>query len=189
MKMKVTLTVCAIAIALAGAAACRRKQTAAVNNNNAASNANANANQQAQSKEPRALPDSGFKAQITLPGAPAKLRAGQQERVQVNIKNASEVFWWARGGEQNERTDNKFYLAAGDRWFKADGTTLVTDMDGRHGLLKDLKPGEETEVPLLVTAPKEPGEYILEVDLVQEQVGWFSDKGSPTARTKITVVR
>ena len=189
LKTKVTLIVCAIVIALAGTAACRRKQTAAANNNNAASNANANANQQAQSKEPSALPDSGFKAQITLPGAPAKLRAGQQERVQVKIKNASELFWWARGGEQNERTDNKFYLAAGDRWFKADGTTLVTDMDGRHGLLKDLKPGEETEVPLLVTAPKEPGEYILEVDLVQEQVAWFSDKGSPTARTKVTVIR
>jgi hypothetical protein len=184
MKMKVTLTVCAIAFALFGAAACRGKRAAA--NSNAASNANAN--QPAQSKEPRALPDNGFKAEITLPGAPAKLRAGQQERVQVKIKNASEVFWWARGGEQNERPDNKFYLAAGDRWLKPDGK-LVTDMDGRHGLLKDLKPGEETEVPLLVTAPKEPGEYILEVDLVQEQVGWFSDKGSPTARAKVTVVR
>ena len=62
-------------------------------------------------------------------------------------------------------------------------------MDGRYGIGKDLKPGEETEVPLLVAAPKEPGEYILEVDLVQEQVGWFSEKGSPTARAKVTVVR
>ena len=183
MRMKVTLTACAIAVALFGAAACRRKQPAA--NNNAASNANAN--QQAQSKEPRALPDNGFKAEITLPGAPAKLRAGQQERVQVHVKNASEILWWARGGEENERSDNKFYLAAGNRWLKPDGT-LVAD-DGRYGIGKDLKPGEETEVPLLVTAPKEPGEYILEVDLVQEQVAWFSDKGSPTARAKITVVR
>ena len=186
MKTKLTLTACALAVALAGAAACRRKQTAANNNGNAP---NANANQQAQTKEQHALPDNGFKAQITLPGAPAKLRAGQQERVQVRVKNASEVFWWARGGEQNDRSDNKFYLAAGNRWFKADGTTLVTDMDGRHGLLKDLRPGEETEVPLLVTAPKEPGEYVLEVDLVQEQVAWFSDKGSQTARAKVTVVR
>ncbi|HVF43950.1 MAG TPA: hypothetical protein VM936_13095 [Pyrinomonadaceae bacterium] len=185
MKTKLTLTACALAIVLTGAAACRRKQGAANGNGNAASNAN----QQPQTKEPRALPDGGFKAQITLPGAPAKLRAGQQERVQVHVKNASEVFWWARGGEQNERPDNKFYLAAGNRWLKADGTTLVTDMDGRHGIGKDLKPGEETEVPLLVTAPKEPGEYVLEVDLVQEQVGWFSDKGSQTARAKVTVVR
>ena len=184
MKTKTTLTACALAAALAGLAGCGSDQPAAGNGNAAP----ANANQQAQSKEARAPPDNGFKAQITLPDPPAKLRAGQQERVQVKIKNASDVFWWARGGETNEGPGNKFYLAAGDRWLKPDGS-LVTDMDGRHGLLKDLKPGEETEVPLLVSAPKQPGDYILEVDLVQEQVAWFSEKGSPTARAKVTVVR
>jgi uncharacterized cupredoxin-like copper-binding protein len=142
----------------------------------------------APSKTPGPLPDAAFKAQLTLPDAPTKLRAGQKETVQVHIKNASDVFWWSRGGEVNERTDNWFYIAAGNRWLKPDGS-LVTDMDGRYGISKDLKPGEETEIPLTVTAPKEPGEYILEVDLVQEQVAWFSDKGSPTARAKVTVVR
>src|SRR4051812_11267319 len=103
MKTRWPIIVCALALVLTGAAGCRRKTTA-TNSNNAASNAN----QQAQTKEPHALPDNGFKAQITLPTAPAKLRAGQQERVQVHVKNASEVFWWARGGEQNDRSDNKF---------------------------------------------------------------------------------
>jgi hypothetical protein len=140
------------------------------------------------SKTPGPLPDAAFKAQITLPDAPAKLRAGQKETIQVRVRNASDVFWWSRGGEINERSDNHFYIAAGNRWLKPDGT-LVTDMDGRYGISKDLKPGEENEIPLAVTAPKEPGEYLLEVDLVQEQVSWFSDKGSPTARHKVTVVR
>ena len=72
---------------------------------------------------------------------------------------------------------------------KADGTTLVTNMDGRRGLQKDLKPGQDEEVPLQITAPKDPGDYILEVDLVQEQVTWFSAKGSPVAKTRITVMR
>jgi hypothetical protein len=142
----------------------------------------------APSKTPGPLPEAAFKAQLTLPDAPAKLRAGQKETVQVHIRNASDVFWWSRGGEVNDRSDNFFYIAAGNRWLKADGT-LITDMDGRYGISKDLKPGEETEVPLVVTAPKEPGDYLLEVDLVQEQVAWFSDKGSPTARAKVTVVR
>lgn len=134
------------------------------------------------------LPENGFKAQITLVDPPAKLRTGEQVRVQLRIKNASDVFWWGRGGAINNRPDNKFYLAAGNRWLRPDNS-LVTDMDGRYGISKDLKPGDESEVPLLVTAPKEPGDYILEVDLVQEQVAWFHDKGSPTAKTKITVVR
>lgn len=138
--------------------------------------------------EPAALPNNGFKAEITLIEPPAKLRSGQKETVRVKIKNASDVAWWARGAPVNTRPDNKFYLAAGNRWLKADGT-LQTDMDGRYGIPKDLKPGEETEVPLVITAPKEPGDYTLEVDLVQEQVAWFKDKGSPTAKAKITVVK
>jgi len=137
---------------------------------------------------PGPLPDAAFKAEITLPDPPTKLRAGQKETVQVRVRNASNVFWWARGGETNDRPDNKFYIAAGDRWLKPDGS-LVTNMDGRYGVPKDLKPGDETELPLAVTAPKEPGDYILEVDLVQEAVSWFSEKGSPTARAKITVVK
>lgn len=130
------------------------------------------------------LPDSGYKATITLPDPPSKLRAGEKVIIQVKAKNASDVSWKVRGGG----VDNKFYIAAGNRWLKPDGS-LITAMDGRHGLDKNLKPGEETEVPLQITAPKDPGDYILEVDLVQEQVAWFLDKGSPTAKTKITVVR
>jgi hypothetical protein len=138
--------------------------------------------------DPVALPSNGFKAELTLIEPPAKLRSGQKETVRVKIKNASDVTWWARGAPVNPRADNKFYLAAGNRWLKADGS-LQTNMDGRYGLGKDLKPGEETEVPLVITAPKDPGQYTLEVDLLQEQVAWFSDKGSPTAKAKITVVK
>ena len=137
---------------------------------------------------PAPLPDKGFKAQISLIDPPAKLRAGQKETVRVKVKNASDVMWWSRGGRVNTRSDNKFYLAVGNRWLKAD-SSLLTNMDGRHGLPQDLAPDGETEVPLQITAPKEPGEYTLEVDLLQEQVAWFSDKGSTTAKTKITVVQ
>jgi hypothetical protein len=117
------------------------------------------------------------------------LRTGQKEAIEVNIKNASDVLWYARGAAVNNAASNKFYLAAADRWLKADDEKLVTDMDGRYGLPRDLKPGEETKVPLLITAPREPGNYILELDLVQEQVAWFRDKGSATTRLKIQVER
>ncbi|HYE15986.1 MAG TPA: hypothetical protein VD968_16210, partial [Pyrinomonadaceae bacterium] len=81
-------------------------------------------------KPPAALPDNGFKAQITLPDPPTKLRAGQKQTVQVKIKNASDVQWYARGGELNTNPDNRFYLAAGNRWLKGDGGEMVTNMDG-----------------------------------------------------------
>jgi hypothetical protein len=180
MKLRATF-ITLVMITLIVATACKQKPAM----NTAAPG---NASRPVGSKTPGPLPDRAFKAQITLPDPPTKLRAGQKETITVKAKNVSDVFWWARGGEVNDRADNKFYMAIGDRWLDKDGK-LLTEMDGRLGISKDLKPGEEVELPLLITAPKEPGDYILEVDLVQEQVGWFSDKGSPTARTKVTVVR
>src|SRR5437870_1283523 len=103
------------------------------------------------SSEPSALPNNGFKAEITLIDPPAKLRTGQKETIRLKVKNASDTMWWARGGRINTRPDNKFYIAAGNRWLKSDGS-LLTNMDGRYGIPKALAPGEETEVPLLVTA-------------------------------------
>jgi hypothetical protein len=182
MRMNVLILAMTVAaVALLGA--CGRG--AGVSNSNGG---RAQASTPAPPTEPTALPSSGFKAVITIVEPPDKLRVGQKETVRVKIKNNSEVMWYARGAPINTRQDNKFYLAAGNRWLKAGGE-LVTNMDGRYGISKDLAPGEEVEVPLAITAPKEPGDYLLEIDVVQEGVAWFSDKGSPTAKTKITVVK
>jgi len=136
---------------------------------------------------PAPLPDNAFKALITVAEPPAKLRSGQKQTIQVKVKNASGVIWYARGAAVNTAPSNKFYLAVGNRWLEAAGDKLVTDMDGRYGVDRDLKPGEEADVPLVVTAPKTPGDYTLEIDLVQEQVAWFHEKGSTTARVKVKV--
>src|SRR5437660_555812 len=48
------------------------------------------------------LPDRGFKAQITLPEPPSKLRTGQKEVITIKVKNNSDVVWWQRGGEIND---------------------------------------------------------------------------------------
>ena len=159
-------------------------------NNSASPGSAANQNPKQQAaptpNTPSALPDDGFKAEISAPDAPAKLRPGQKVTLQVRVKNASGVQWYARGGAINMNPDNKFYLSAANRWLDAGGT-LVTNTDGRYGLPRDLKPGEEITVPLLITAPQKPGDYILELDLVQEQVAWFREKGSPAPRFPVKV--
>jgi hypothetical protein len=179
MHLRIVALICTLAISLL--------TWACSQSNSPVTNSPASA-KPAQPEVPSALPDEACKAEITIVSPPTKLRAGEKIVVQVKIKNASSVQWWARGAPVNTRADNKFYIAAGNRWLKADGSKL-TDMDGRYGVSKDLKPGEEEEVPLSITAPKDPGEYVLEVDVVQEGVTWFSDKGSPTAKTKVAVVR
>jgi len=178
MKLRIVL----LAAGLAGttlAVGCKPKTTATTS---------PNANTTPVSKAAGPLPDSGFKAQVTLPDPPTKLRAGQKEVITLKIKNASNVIWWQRGGETNTRPDSKFYIAVGNHWLDKDGKR-TTEWEGHNGIPKDLKPGEETDVTLQIIAPKEPGEYTLEVDMVQEAVNWFGERGSPTTKTKVTVVK
>ena len=140
------------------------------------------------SRTPGPLPDRGFKAQITLPDPPKQLRAGQQEVIILKVKNASDIIWYAVGGEKTDRSDNKFYIAVGNRWLDKEGK-VTSDTEGHHGIPKNLQPGEETETSLQITAPKQPGEYTLSLDMVQEGVTWFADKGSPATKVKVTVVK
>jgi len=96
--------------------------------------------------------------------------------------------WFQRGGEISNQTDNKFYLAAGNQWLDKDGKQ-TTEEEGHNGIPKNLKPGEETQMTLLITAPKTPGEYFMRLDMVQEGVTWFGDKGSTTTKVPVTVVK
>ena len=140
------------------------------------------------SKAAAPLPDAGFRAEITLAEPPAKLRVGQLQVINIKVKNTSSVVWWQRGGETNDRNDNKFYIAAGSRWLDKDGKP-TSEPEGHNGIPKDLKPGEEVEMSLQITAPKSPGEWTLVLDMVQEGVAWFGEKGSPTTKANVTVVK
>jgi hypothetical protein len=53
--------------------------------------------------------------------------------------------------------------------------------------LRDLEPGEQIELRLVVNAPKIPGAYILELDMLEEGVSWFGLHGSPTLQLSVRV--
>lgn len=139
-------------------------------------------------KTPGPLPDNAFRAKIIPAETTLKLRAGQQQTISIKVKNASDAIWWARGGETNDRTDNMFYVAVGNRWLDKDGK-LTHDTEGHNGIPRDIKPGEEIEMTLDVIAPKTPGDWTMSLDLVQEGVAWFSEKGSSDTKVKVTVVK
>ena len=64
---------------------------------------------------------------------------------------------------------------------------MITNDDGRATLLQDLLPGQEAEFSFTINAPKNAGQYIVEVDVLQENVSWFGLKGSKTLRLPVTV--
>ena len=127
------------------------------------------------------LPDGGFRAALTLVSAPNTVRAGEQVKFRVRVKNESNSLWLAR-----ERSGGRHQVSLGNHWLDHQGKTFTGD-DGRAALLSDLKPGEEVELNLAVNAPKRRGDYILEFDMVQEGVSWFGLKGSPTVRIPLRI--
>ena len=127
------------------------------------------------------LPEEGFRAELSVVEAPGKLRPKERAVLRVSVKNISRVTWLAR-----ERSGGKLQVSLGNHWLDTSGKTIVGD-DGRSALLEDLAPSEETELRLTVNAPRQRGQYILEIDMLQEGVSWFARRGSRTAHVRVHV--
>jgi hypothetical protein len=54
---------------------------------------------------------------------------------------------------------------------------LSVAFDNRRSPVPDLRPGTTTPCVIAVDVPTEPGDYILRLDLVQEGLCWFADRG------------
>ena len=128
------------------------------------------------------LPDSAFRAQITSADPVNLLKAGSQTTVWVKVKNLSDMTWPALGA-----TNGQYGINLCSRWL-ARGGKAVLNQDGRVPLSMDLKPGGEAVLPVVITAPKQPGGYTLELDMVQEEVAWFHDRGSEPARMNVQIL-
>jgi hypothetical protein len=68
----------------------------------------------------------------------------------------------------------------------ADGALINRDYE-RAWLPAHLAPGAATNVPITVTAPPQPGRYVLKFDLVYEGIDWFEACGSPVTKKDFLV--
>lgn len=117
---------------------------------------------------------AGRRADIAWLRAPAELATGAGAIVRARLTNVGDRTW--RGGQQ---------IKLGNHWYL--GERLVVRDDGRTDLPHDVAPGEACDLDLLVTAPATPGEYRLELDVVQEFVAWWADFGSLTTTRTVRV--
>jgi hypothetical protein len=127
------------------------------------------------------LPENAFKAEVQVANPITMLRSGEQASIEVTVKNASDAVWRAR-----ERSGSPFQLFVGNHWLDGNGRLLRND-DGRGALLWDVYPGQVATLPLVINAPYPPGNYILEIDMLQEDVSWFGLRGSKTWRGTVLV--
>lgn len=123
--------------------------------------------------ESRELAPSAYAAELTLLVGSAEMVVGRYRSFDLEVVNRSDETW--PGGLEAKPQVRLAY-----RWIEPDGTAI----EGlRTPLGAPLGPGMAALVPVAVLAPEAPGEYVLEIDLVNELVKWF-DCGF---RTTVTV--
>jgi hypothetical protein len=126
------------------------------------------------------LPSEAFRAQLSLRHPPAKGIASQQQTLRVSVKNISTLSWSCISDAQGH-----YAVVVRARWRKSDGSVIP---DGaRTELNYDLEPGDVNDVDLEVTPPAVPGDYVLEIDLLEEPDRWFSQSGSELLRVPTAV--
>jgi 4-amino-4-deoxy-L-arabinose transferase-like glycosyltransferase len=127
------------------------------------------------------LQPEAARASITMSDLPRALECGRRQVLNVVVRNVGGAAWPAVGGE-----GGRYAVRLRDRWLRADGST-VKDDDGAARMPYDLEPGDTAGLSLQVVAPETPGDYILELDVVQEGAEWFGACGSKTLRAGVSV--
>jgi len=111
------------------------------------------------------LPEGAYRVGWVPLYGDRRMAPGEVRPVYVQVENrGSEVWPWGLDQPPDIRVSYHWWSAAGD----------LVDYEGRRSPLPcRLAPGESTIVPVWVHAPAEPGQYVLELDLVHEHVRWF----------------
>jgi SAM-dependent methyltransferase len=126
------------------------------------------------------LPVAACRARLSIESLPA-LRASLEQPLVVTVENRSAVVWPCLADNRG-----RLQLNVANHWLFPDGEVMTRD-DARCPLPHDLEPGQRVRVVLGIRAPQFDGHYDLELDLVQENVGWFGQRGSDTLRIRCHV--
>ncbi len=127
------------------------------------------------------LPADAFLAQISIDRSTIVTQPNQTLVLTAVVKNNSPEHWPSQRMAQAVHA-----LKLANHWLDRHGNVVSLD-DGRTLIEQDVPPGGSVSVPLTINTPPQAGSYILELDLVQELIAWFGNKGSPTLRIPVQV--
>jgi len=114
---------------------------------------------------------------VEVEGLPSSVTAGSDFKLGITVHNDSSVLW---------QSTNPNPINIGYRYRGPDGKLMGGG--GRTPLPHArLRARDKCKLELKVKAPKAPGEYELEVSLVQEQHAWLDQKGFTKFTAKLTV--
>ncbi len=115
---------------------------------------------------------------------PAVMRPGETVDVLLRIENRSPHVWCTNS---HFLVRASYHLhRAGDAGSAPEGGLVSWD-NPRTPLPAEIAPGDAVRMALKLTAPRERGAYVAEIDLLQEYIGWFSPRVE-SPRVRFTVV-
>jgi hypothetical protein len=107
----------------------------------------------------RIVPESAYRARVTLIRPPEALAAGSTSDQEVEVENLGD-----------ERWPSEF---AGEPLIRLASRWLPGPEGPRTAFTETVDPGRSTRATLRVVAPPNAGRHVLEVDVVHEHVRWF----------------
>lgn len=113
---------------------------------------------------------------------PPSLEPGAKATARARLVNTSGAAWLAP-----DQALGAARVKLVPRWIDAAGNSPVWDAP-RVELPRTVEPGGEVLVELPIEAPATPGTWQLEVDVVFEHVGWFSQHGVTPQRVAVEVI-
>lgn len=108
---------------------------------------------------------------------PAEVNAGEVINVTLRLRNEGSKTWVA-GGNNPVRVGFHWYL---------NGQNVLVREDYRATLPQDVGPRQEVTVTAKAMAPDTAGRYVLQWDLVEEGITWFSARGSHPLELQVEV--
>ena len=120
-------------------------------------------------------------AELTLQsGWNSNVSAGEPFLVKLSVRNAGDTLWL--GGNVVRRGG----VMLGVKIFDETGK-LRDEFHGEPALPRALGPNESCTVTIDHSAPREPGRYQIKIDLVDQHICWFEERGSKPLTLELIV--
>jgi SAM-dependent methyltransferase len=122
-----------------------------------------------------------LQARISVGGhTPRGGRVGERVSLTVRVENTGDTTWLSTESRAGG------YVCLGGHLYDGEGHLIRLGYFS-HPLPRDMRPGESMDVDAAFSLPDRAGRFVLQLDLVDAGIAWFSQRGSPTAGVELSV--